>query len=91
MDENQLLTSPKFYKFEVFKTEDEAKDFIKKWDNSKGQLSTIGHSDKGYYITLPNVVSEGINNAIKKTEQILKINVSLGFEWVTGKHWGQCH
>jgi hypothetical protein len=90
-DENQLLTSPKFYKFKVFKTEEEAKDFIKNWDNSKGQLSTIGHSDKGYYVTLPNEVSKGISNAIKNTEEILKLKVNLGFEWITGKNWKQCH
>lgn len=90
-DENQLLTSPKFYKFEIFKTEEDAKDFVKNWDKTKGQLSAIGHSDKGYYVTLPNVVSEGIHNAIKKTEDMLKIDVPLGFEWITGKNWAQCH
>jgi len=53
-DENQLLTSPKFYKFEVFDTEDKAKDFIKNWDNTLGQLSAIGHSNKGYYVFFAN-------------------------------------
>lgn len=91
MDENQLLTSPKFYKFEVFETEEEAKNFTKNWDTSLGQLSAIGHSDKGYYIALPNVVSKGVEDAFLKTEELLKINVSLGFEWIVGRTWYDCH
>ena len=90
-DENQLLTSPKFYKFEVFETEEEAKNFTKNWDTSLGQLSAIGHSDKGYYIALPNVVSKGVEDAFLKTEELLKINVSLGFEWIVGRTWYDCH
>lgn len=90
-DENQLLTSPKLHKFEVFKTEEEAKNFVNSWDKALGQISAIGHSDKGYYVSLPNVVSKGIDDAIKKTETLLSINVPLGFEWITGKNWLQCH
>lgn len=90
-DENQLLTSPKLHKFKTFKTEEEAEEFVKNWDNEKGQLSAIGHSEKGYYISLPNVVSKGISSAILKTEKLLNINVPLGFEWITGRNWAQCH
>lgn len=91
MDENQLLTSPKLHKFKVFNTEEEAEDFVRNWNNEEGQLSAIGHSEKGYYISLPNVVSKGISNAILKTEKLLNINVPLGFEWITGRNWAQCH
>jgi hypothetical protein len=91
VDENQLFTSPKLHKFKTFKTEEEAEEFVKNWDKSLGQISTVGHSEKGYYVSLPNIISEGIANAIKKTEKILKLNVELGFEWVTGKNWLQCH
>ena len=90
-DESQLLTSPKFYKFKVFATEEEAKNFTKNWDTSLGQLSAIGHSGKGYYIALPNVVSKGVEAAFLKTEEFLKTNVSLGFEWVVGRTWKDCH
>lgn len=90
-DESQLLTSPKFYKFKVFATEEEAKNFTKNWDTSLGQLSAIGHSGKGYYIALPNVVSKGVEAAFLKTEELLKTNVSLGFEWVVGRTWFDCH
>lgn len=90
-DENQLLTSPKLHKFEVFNTEEEAKEFVEEWDINLGQISTIGHSSKGYYVSLPNPVSKGIDKAIKKTEKLLSINVPLGFEWITGKNWLQCH
>lgn len=90
-DENQLLTSPKLHKFEIFKTEEDAKKFVEEWDTTLGQISAIGHSKKGYYVSLPNPVSKGIAKAIKKTELLLNINVPLGFEWVTGKNWLQCH
>ena len=90
-DENQLLTSPNFYKFEVFTTEEEAKEFSKKWDKTKGDLSAIGHSEKGYYIAYPNIVSKGVQDAIEKTELLLDIKVPLGFEWIPGKNWKQCH
>ena len=90
-DENQLLTSPKLHSFKVFSTEEEAKLFASEWDVSEGQLSAIGHSEKGYYVSLPNVVSIGIDKAIRKAESLLSINVPLGFEWITGKNWLQCH
>jgi hypothetical protein len=90
-DENQLLTSTKMYKFKVFNTQDEADDFVKNWDSTQGQISAVGHSDKGYYVALPNAVSKGISEAIEKTEKLLKINVPLGFEWIAGKNWYQCH
>lgn len=91
MDENQLFTSPKLHKFKTFKTEKEANEFVNSWDKNLGQISDIGHSEKGYYVSLPNIVSQGITNAIKKTEKILKLNVELGFSWITGKNWFQCH
>lgn len=90
-DEVQLLTSPRLHKFKIFDTEDMAEDFVKNWDKSAGQISTVGHSNKGYYVSLPNPVSIGIEKAIRKTEELLKIQVPLGFEWITGKNWYQCH
>ena len=51
----------------------------------------MGHSDKGYYVALPNVVSKGVEDAFLKTEALLKINVSLGFEWIVGRTWYDCH
>ena len=90
-DENQLLTSPKFYNFKIFEQENEAQEFVKNWDSSKGQLSAIGHSEKGYYVALPNKVSQGIQDAITETEKLLNLSVNLGFEWITGRNWFQCH
>jgi len=90
-DENQLLTSPKMYKFKVFGTQEDADNFVKGWDVTNGQISAVGHSDKGYYVALPNQVSKGISKAIVKTEKMLKIKVPLGFEWIAGKNWYQCH
>lgn len=90
-DENQLVTNPKLMQFKSFNTEEEAEEFVKNWDKSQGQISAIGHSAKGYYVALPNVVSKTIAESIKKAEQVTKLKVDLGFEWIVGKNWYQCH
>lgn len=90
-DENQIVTRKDMIKHKVFSSEVEAENYVKNWDSSAGQISSVGHSEKGYYVGLPNPVSIAIDNAIKKAEKITKLNVSLGYEWITGKNWAQCH
>jgi hypothetical protein len=89
-DEAQLYINPKLAKFKIFKEEQEAKDFVASW-NEQGQLSEIGHTEKGYYIALPNIVSEIIDKSIKKATLLLKLNVPLGFGWQIGRNWSECH
>ena len=90
-DENQLAIKKGILKHKLFETEEEANLFVENWDKSLGQISAVGHSEKGYYVCLPNVVSTAIEQAIKKAEKVTRLNVSLGYEWITGKNWAQCH
>lgn len=90
-DENQLAINPKLLKFNIFPTEEEVEKFVKNWNRDEGQISAIGHSDKGYYVTLPNIVSTTIAKSIKRAEKVTKLKVDLGFEWITGRNWAQCH
>ena len=87
-DEQQLAVLPSLCKFEMFDTEEEAKEFVKNWTGS--QLSTISHGKK-FYVALPNVVSESILKATKRVEKILNLQFELGIEWVTGRNWADCH
>lgn len=89
-DENQLVTKPELMKFKVFNTEDEAKEFSSKWDGE--QLGAIQEGKAGkFYITMPNVVSRTITKTISKVEEMFKMNVNLGYEYVTGRNWYECH
>lgn len=88
MDEQQLYCNPKFFKFETFDTEEEAKDFVKNWDGA--QLSDISYGKK-YYVVLPNIISDTIEEAIKEMEQILKLNVPLGYAYAVANNWYGCH
>lgn len=88
-DECQLAIRKDLVKFEIFDTEEQALEFVEKW-SGEGQLSTIAHARK-YYVVYPNVVSQAITNAITRTEELLKMNVKYGFEWVVGRNWYECH
>jgi hypothetical protein len=87
-DELAMYCNPKLFKFKTFETEDEAKDFISKWEGE--QLSAIGHGKK-YFVCLPSVVSRSIQKAIDTTESRLKMNVNFGYEYMLGSNWAQCH
>ena len=88
-DEEDLYVNPKLFKFEVFETKEKAEDFISNWKG--GQLSAIGHSPKGYYVCLPNVISKSTTQVMRELEKDLKINVPMGFEYMLGKTWYDCH
>lgn len=90
-DENQFYSNPKLYKFKMFETEDEANEFVNNWDKEQGQISSVGHSEKGYYVALPNAISKAVESSIKRAEELLKLQVNIGFEWIVGKNWAQCH
>lgn len=71
--------------------EEQAKQWMK--DNPiDGLYSAIGHTDSGlHYVTLPNIVSETILEAIDETVTEHDVRVPLGIEWITGKNWYMCH
>lgn len=89
-DEAQLYINPNLVKFEIFKTKEEAEIFNKNWNN-KEQLSSINEGKNNFYIVLPNIISNTINNSINKATELLKLNVNLGFEWTVNKNWYGCH
>lgn len=88
-DESQFAINPKLVNFLQFKTEEEAKEFIKDLDFPE-QISAIAQG-KTWYVTLPNDVSIGIDRAIKQVDKLMNLNINLGFDWVVGKNWYGCH
>lgn len=89
-DEAQLVVNPNLIKVKTFKTKEEAKEFVEKW-SGEYTLSSIKKGFKDYFVTLPNVVSKAIADAIKNTEKELKIKVDMGFDWDVGRTWEDCH
>lgn len=89
-DESQLAVRRDLLKFKTFESKEEGEEFIKNWDEKKGQLSALTHGKK-WFVALPSVPSQIIENSIKRTEQLLKTNVEFGFEWIVGKNWADCH
>jgi hypothetical protein len=88
-DEMDMYADPSFFKFETFDTKDKAKEFIKNWGGE--QLSAIGGGKKGYYICLPNVISKETVVCMREAENNLKINVSMGMEYMLGRTWYDAH
>jgi hypothetical protein len=87
-DEQQLYVNPSLVKFETFSSEEEASSFIESWKGD--QLSAISQGNT-WYVALPNDVSKAIDNSIRKTGDLLKLNVPLGYEWIVNKTWYGCH
>jgi hypothetical protein len=87
-DENQVISSPKLFKFETFNSEEEAKEFVDKWEGD--QLSAISHGKK-WFVCLPNDISKSVTLATEKTQDLLNLHFELGYEWIVGKNWADCH
>jgi hypothetical protein len=87
-DECQLFVKKENVSFKTFETEEEAKEFVSSWEGS--QLSAVSNGNT-WYITLPNDISNSIEKAIKETQELLKLNVPLGYEYIVHKNWMGCH
>jgi len=87
-DECQLYVNPALVKYKKFNSKEEAKEFVESWEGE--QLSAISEG-KTWYVALPNDVSRSISSAIKRAEKDLKMNISLGFEWIVSNTWYGCH
>lgn len=87
-DECQLFVKKDNVTFKTFETKAEAKEFVKSWEGT--QLSAISEGNT-WYVTLPNDISLSIEKAIITTQELLKLNVSLGYEWIVHKNWYGCH
>jgi len=88
-DECQLYVKKDLVKFEMFESKEQAQDFIKNW-KGEGQLSAVGEG-RVWYVCPPNIVSLAIEYGMRKTEELLKLNVPLGYEWIVGRNWYECH
>lgn len=89
-DENQTLIRPDLLSFKKFKTKEDAKLFCQEWKGE--QLGAIQEGKEGsYYITLPSVLSMAVTESIKEVEEMFKMKVELGYEYVTGRDWYACH
>lgn len=88
-DEAQLAVKKDLITFKTFDTEEEAEKFKKSW-GEKGQLSNIKNGSK-WYVALPNPVSLSLEKATKKTEETLKLQFELAFEYDVHKNWYGCH
>ena len=84
-----MYATPKLFKFEVFETKDEAKEFAKNWEGR--QLGAISEGKGKFFITLPSDLSIAVEDSITEVAQLLKIKVEMGFEYMVGKNWYECH
>lgn len=88
-DECQLFINKNFFKYRSFNTEDEAKTFVKEWVGVE-QLSAISHGTK-VFVALPNDVTKAIEKAMNTVNNKFKLKVPLGYEWMVGRNWAECH
>lgn len=89
-DEEQLAISRDLFRYKVFNTEQKAKDFVEGWEGN--MLSPITKNSKGkYLIVLPNIVSEKIGEAIDEVNKLFNLPLPLGYEWMVGRNWKECH
>jgi hypothetical protein len=86
-DECQFAVHPSLINVKVFNEESEAKDFSKTSEGS----SAVGHGSKGYYVGIKTTPVTAIDVGIKSAVSKLELNVELGFEWIPGLTWAQCH
>lgn len=89
-DEQDMFANPNLFQFQVFQNEEEAKNFVKNWDGA--QLSAISEGKNGsYFVALPSPVSTGIEKSIEVVKNRLNISVDMGFEYMLGNNWYECH
>jgi hypothetical protein len=87
-DEAQMAVHPSLLKIVGgFADEKSAKEASKEFEG----VSAVGHGTKCYYFGEKTTPIEAIERAIQGVCQQFKMNVDLGFEWIPGKTWGQCH
>lgn len=84
-DEQQMACHPKLMHVQSYASEQEAKAAL------VAGSSAIGHGTKGSYVGFKTQPVECIDFGIKTACEELKLRVDLGFEWIPGLNWGQCH
>ena len=84
-DEQQMACHPDLLQVKSFSSDDEAKAAL------QDGCSAIGHGSKGPYLGYKTVPIECIQEGIESACKELELRVPLGFEWIPGMSWGQCH
>jgi len=84
-DECQFAMHPSLLKVTNYSTEEEAK--LAREDKA----GAIGHGAKGYYVTSRTTPVDCIGTGIAQACQELKLRVNLGFEYISGLSWRDCH
>lgn len=87
-DEANYMVKPSLLKFKTFDSKEEAGEYVDSW--KKDQLSAISEGKK-WYVCKPNVLSRSIDIAIKRMEEELELKVPLGYEYIVGNNWAECH
>lgn len=88
-DECQLFIDKSIVETKTFSSKEEAEKFSKNWQG-ENELSVVSEGKK-WYVCLPNIVSQSVEKAMKETENTLSLNIPLGYEWVVGRSWKDCH
>lgn len=88
-DEQDMYANPKLFQFQVFDTEEQAEEFVKNWTGN--QLSAVAKGKDKYFVTLPSKVSMGIEESMETVKNRLNISVEMGFEYMLGNNWYECH
>lgn len=88
-DEQAMYLKPKYLQFKVFNTKEEAKEFVANWEG--GQLSAISEGKGKFYIVMPSNISTIIEDKMLEAEKMLNIKVPMGFEYMVGNTWYECH
>lgn len=89
-DEAQLGVNKDLLKYKVFNTEEEAEEFVVNWKGEQLGAIQKGSNNK-YYVTLPSVISTTLSETISEVESMFDMHVTMGFEYVTGRNWRDCH
>ena len=84
-DEGQFAVHPKLMKVKNFGSDDEAKAAM------EDGCSAIGHGSKGSYLGYKTPVIDCIDLGIKEACKELETRTQMGFEWIPGANWAQCH
>ena len=84
-DEIQYAVHPKLMSIKNFVSDEEAQA------NLQEGCSAIGHGAKGPYLGYKTPVIECIDLGIKEACKELQTRTQMGFEWIPGAHWAQCH
>ena len=84
-DEVQYAVHPKLMKIKNFSSDNEAKAGM------EDGCSAIGHGSKGSYLGYKTPVIDCIDLGIKEACKELETRTQMGFEWIPGANWAQCH